>query len=233
MIVIQGVVAGCVVGEGDAFHFVVERWKHGRELTRCRVGGDVDELRVAVVAFGSCTTVRGTLDFLCGTLYGKTGSAEVAHSVVVNDVVERALCLAAQAEFQGSLANAVLTAGKAYGLILIGISAVDTSGDVHQRRVREVANLCLHEVVGLSLFQGEGGQSVSVLPGLDTVVADGYIDGVLTVGVAVDASILALCEGAVNLELYAVDRDVRVQIGHLAGQRERRVVGEVVAVQGQ
>ena len=131
--------------ELDALHLVFQRGQHSRELTRLLIGRDVNEISVIVVATG---TIGRALDAVAGTLHGDVLSAEGAVAVAVDNIVERALRLLAQAELDGGLTQAVYAAVEAYGLVQVGEAAVDTAGDVDQRGVDEVDGLGTLEVVG-------------------------------------------------------------------------------------
>ena len=214
--------------EPDAFHLVFQRRQHGREFTRLLVGGDIDKVRLVVAA---ASTVAHTLDAVGGTLHGDVGGTEMSVAMFIDDVVKRTLALFAEAQLNGGLAQAVLTAVEAQRSVLVRVAAVNTSGDVHQGRVDEVDGLCTLEVM-LAAVHRERGEAVSVQIAFYQVFADGHLYLVFTVGIAAH-TLFRLQQAAVNHKLYAVNGDVGVQVGDFTPYRERRHIGEVVAVECQ
>ena len=188
LVVVDGV--ALVAFEADALHLILQRGQQGRELARLRVGLyiyimctlAVDDCRIVGI-FLAGTAPGGAADGSGGTRHGQRGSAVGAHTTVVYRVVERALALPSQTQFDGGLAQSVLRQGEAHGSLVVAIAAVDAAGDVHQRRVHEVHRLGLLEFP-YAAVEGEACQAVAVLVGLDAVVADGHVEFVLTVAVA-------------------------------------------------
>ena len=148
----------------------------------------------------AAAAVGRTLDVGCGALHRDGVSAKLVNAVAGVNIVERALRLLAQTELDYGLAQTVHAAAEAYGLVLVGETAVDTAGDVHKRRVEEVHGLFFQEVVGAAV-EREGAQKVTFLVGLNLVLADGHANLVLAVGVAHHGAILRLNNVAVNLKL--------------------------------
>ena len=109
---------------------------------------------------------------------------------------------------------------EAHRCILVGEATVDAAGNVDQRGVEEVDNLSLFEVVG-GAVKGERGQAVTFLVCLNEVGTDGHGEFILTIGVGHHHALLGLHQGAIDLELYAVSRDVGVEISDLSFHRER------------
>ena len=219
----------------DALHLVLQRRQHGGELTGHGVGHYIYIMCVVVV--GGCAVLGAgaagrALDVGGGRRHGDVGGAEGALAAVVHQVVERALALAAQAELDLSLADAVLRLSEAHGGILIAEAAVDAARHVDQRRIDEVDGLSAAEVVLLGLVHGERREAVAVHVALDEVLTDGHGDLKLAVGIAIH-TLLRLYHLAVDHKLHAVNGDVGAEVGHLALDGERRDVGEVVVVERQ
>ena len=173
------------------------------------------------------------MDAVGGRGDGNVFCAERTTAVLVLDVVERTLYLFAQAELDDGLTQTVRAALEAYGFVLVGETAVDATGDVDQRRVREVADLGTFEVVGLALVEWHGGQAVAVTICLDEVLADGYGNLVFTIAIGHHRTVLATDQLTVNLELYAIHGDIRIQVSHRTLQGERRRIVEVEVVERQ
>ena len=244
---VGGVDDGQVLGKGrlvvvvlaahhaDALHLVLQRRQQCGELAGHGVGHYIYIMCVVVVGGGAVLGAGAAcraLDVGGGRFHGDVGGAEGALAAVVHQVVERALALAAQAELDLSLADAVLRLSEAHGGILVAEAAVDAARHVDQRRIDEVDGLGAAEVVLLRLVHGERREAVAVHVTLDEVLADGHGDLELAVGVAIHA-LLRLHHLAVDHKLHAVNGDVGAEVGHLSLDGERRDVGEVVVVERQ
>ena len=223
-------IAVLIVVKRDALHLILQWWQHSGELTGLLVGGDIYIIGVGIIVLQGCTVGR-TLDAVGGTLHRDVHRSVVTVAVTVNHIVERALALLAQTELDGSLTQSVHAALEAQRLFQIGDTTVHTTGDVDQCAIDEVGNLGFLEVVGRAV-EWERGKLMTVLVALYEVIAYRYRDFVLTVGVAANA-LLRLHHIAVDHELHAIHWDIGVQVGNLTPQRERRSIGEVVAVEGE
>ena len=222
-----------IVHKRDALHLVLQRWQHSRELTGLIVGRYIDVMGIGIAwlcCIQGCTVSR-TVNAVGSTLHRQVHRSVVAITVIVGDVVERTLALLAQTEFDRSLAQSVYTLVEADGSIQIRETAVHTTGDVDQRGINEVGYLGFLEVVGRTV-EWERCKLMSVLVALDKVLTDRYRDFVFTVGVAAN-TLFRLYHITVDHELHTIDRDIGVQVGNLTLQRERRCIGEIVAVQCQ
>ena len=175
--------------ELNAFHFVFKRRQHGREFTGLFVGRYEDVIGVVfvfLVVDDTTRTVGRALDAVGGALDGDVCRSERAVAVVVNDVVERALRLFAEAELDGGLAYAVFAAMEANGLALVGETAVDTARDVDQCGVDKVDNLRAFEVI-FAAVKRERREAVAVHVALDKVFADRNAYLVFAIGIAANA----------------------------------------------
>ena len=176
-------------------------------------------------------TVAHTLDAVAGTLHRDIGGSEMSVAMFIHDIVKRALALFAKAQLNGGLTQAVLTEVEAQRSAQIRKTAVNASCDVHQCRVDKVDSLCTLEVI-LAAVCRERGETMSVQIAFYQVFADGHLNLEFTIGIAAYA-LFRLQQAAVNHKLYAVNGDVGVQVGDFAFYRERRHIGEVVAVECQ
>ena len=175
--------------DSDTLHLVFQRRQHGREFTCLLVGRYEDVIGVVfvfLVADDAARAISCAIDAVGGALDGDVCRSERAVAVVVNDVVERALRLFAEAELDGGLAYAVFAAMEANGLVLVGETAVDTARDVDQCGVDKVDNLRAFEVI-FAAVKRERREAVAVHVALDKVFADRNAYLVFAIGIAANA----------------------------------------------
>ena len=222
-----------IVIEGDALHLISQWWQHGRELTSFLVGGYIYIIGVGVgrIIRFEAGSISRTLNTVGSTLYRQVNRSIIFVAVVISDIVERALALASETQFDGSLAQSVDAFSESERFVHVGESAIHTSCDVYQCRVDEVGNLCFLEIIFPAVYR-ERGEAVSVHVTFDEVFTDGDRNLVLAVSIAAHP-FLRLHQIAVDHELHAINGDIGVQIGNLTSQWERRHIAEVVTIQCQ